>query len=232
MEKEPITQKFFNRKVRKILVATPHRTKDDPNVTNFFKMQSPAAFDVILEQPYGFKVPDARNFIVNKAIEENFDYIFFVDDDVLIPRNSLVKLIHHKADIVGGFYYRKYYPLESVGMHVDKDDCPVPIENFEIGDIIHNTLVLPSGITLIKTDVFKKINAPWYKTCTIQNRPTITEDTFICQIIRDLGYDIITDTGVQGIHIDKTTGRLFGHSEIVNEKKNQVYESWREYFAI
>jgi len=232
MEKDPITQKFFGRKVRKILVATPHRSKDDPNVTNFFKMQTPAAFDVMIEQPYGFTVPDARNFIVNKAIEEEFDYIFFVDDDVLVPRNALVQLIHHKSDIVGGFYYRKYFPLESCGMHVDNINQPIPIEDFKIGDVIHNTLVLPSGCTLIKVDLFKKMESPWYRTCTVNNRPTITEDTYLCQKIRDLSMDIITDIGVQCIHVDKEKGTLYGHPEIVNVEKNQVYQQYREYFAI
>lgn len=232
MEKDPITQKFFNRKVRRILIATPHRVKEDLNVTNFFKLQSPAAFDVMIEQPYGFTVPDARNFIVNKAIKEGFDYIFFVDDDVLIPRNSLVKLIHHKADIVGGFYYRKYFPLESCGMHVDSEDRPVPIEGFKIGDIIHNTLVLPSGCTLISVDLFKKMEVPFYRTCTINNKPTITEDTYICQKIRDLGHDIVTDTSIQCIHVSKENGVLYGHENIVNQEKNQVYMNWREYFSI
>lgn len=244
MEKDPITKKFFNRKVKKILIATPHRTKEDPNVTDFFKMQTPAAHDIILEQPFGFSVPDARNFVVNKAIKEDFDYIFFVDDDVLIPRNALVQLVHHKADIVGGFYYRKYFPLESTGMHVNENDEPVPIEiltnkqiqenikGYKIGDIIHNTLVLPSGVTLIKTEVFKNMESPWYRTCTINGRATITEDTYICQKARDLEYDIITDLGIQCIHVDKQRGTLFGHPDIVNQEKNQVYEQWREYFAI
>jgi len=232
MEKDPITGKFFNRRVRKILIATPHRIKDDPNVTNFFKMQTPAAFDVMIEQPYGFTVPDARNFIVDKAIKEEFDYIFFVDDDVLIPRNALVQLIHHKTDIVGGFYYRKYFPLESCGMHIDGENRPVPIEDFKIGDVIHNTLVLPSGCTLINVDLFKKMEAPWYRTCTINNKPTITEDTYLCQRIRDLDMDIITDLGVQCIHVNKENGVLYGHENIVNQEKNQVYENYREYFAI
>jgi len=237
MEKDPITQKFFNRKVRKILIGTPHRTnpKENPfdrNVTDFSKVQMPAAMDVIIDQPYGLSVSDARNYIVNKAIKEEYDYIFFVDDDVLIPRNALVQLIHHKTDIVGGFYYRKYFPLESVGMIEDEENCPIPIEDFKIGDVIHNTLVLPSGITLFKTDVFKKMEPIWYRTCTVNDKPTITEDTFICQRIRDLGFDIITDTGIQGIHINKETGLLYGHKSIVNQEKNQVYENYREYFAI
>jgi len=244
MEKDPITKSFFNRKVRSILIGTPHRTKSDPNVTNFFKMQTPAAFDVVIEQPYGFTVADSRNFLVNKAIKEGIDYIFFVDDDVLIPRNGLVQLVSHKADIVGGFYYRKYHPLESVGMHVNENDEPVPIEvltnnmikdgknGYKIGDVIHDTLVLPSGITLIKTDVFKRMDAPWYRTCTIKGRATITEDTYLCQKLRDLKYDIITDLGVQGVHIDKQRNLLYGHPDIVNVNENKVYLNWREYFAI
>jgi len=171
MEKDPITKKFFNRRVRRILIATPHRAKTDPNVTNFYKMQTPAAFDVLIEQPYGFSVADARNFIVNKAIKEDFDYIFFVDDDVLIPRCALVQLIHHKTDIVGGFYYRKYFPLESTGMHENEEGSPIPIEiltnkmieenkdikGYKIGDIIHNTLVLPSETVSTSQKATKKL---------------------------------------------------------------------------
>jgi hypothetical protein len=247
MEKDPITQKFFNRKVRKILVATPHRLETDKNVTNFHNMQTPAAFDCSLEMPYGFSVPDARNFIINKALKEEFDYIFFVYDDVLIPKNALVQLIDHKADIVGGFYYRKYFPLESCGMHQNEESVPIPIEDFQLktdfpinkngviyikGDIIHNTLVLPSGCTLIKTSVFKEMEPPWYRTCTVGNRPAITEDTYIDQKIRDLGHDIITDLGIQCIHIDKTNGIFYGHPSIVDMEKNEVKVEYRNYFAI
>jgi len=230
MEKDPITQKFFNRKVKKILIATPHRVETDKNVTNFHNMQTPAAFDVCLRQPFGLSVADARNLMVKQAIDEDFDYLFFVDDDVLIPRNALVQLIHHKADIAGGFYYRKYFPLESCGMHVDNEDVPTVIENFKFGDIIHNTLVLPSGCTLIKVSLLKQIEAPWYRTCTVNNRPAITEDTYLCQKIRDLGHDIITDLGIQCIHIDKERGIFYAHPEIV--KDNQVVPQFREYFAI
>ena len=241
MEEDPVTKKFFSRKVHKILVATPHRVQEDKNVTNFHMLQTPAAFDVSLEQPFGFSVPDARNFCIQKALDEDVDYIFFVDDDLLIPRNALVQLLHHfpsdysndSVAMVGGFYYRKYFPIESVGMHEDKEGQPCRIENYNIGDVIHNTLVLPSGCTLIKTSIFKKMEAPWYRSYTVANRPTITEDTYLCQKVRDfeLG-DIITDTGVQCVHVNKEKGILFGHPSIVDTKRNTVYENYREYFAI
>jgi len=229
---DPIAAKYFNRKVRKIMIASPHRNKGDRNATNFFAMQTPTGFNCDLDEPYGMNVPDARNFIVNKAINEEYDYIFFVDDDCIIPSNSLVQLIHHKADIVGGFYYKKYLPLESVGMHVNEKNQPIPIEDYKIGDIIHDTLVLPSGCTLIKVEVLKKLQFPWYKTITVNNRPTMTEDTYLCGKLKEIGVDIITDTGLQCIHVDYNKGMFYGHHDIVDYERNEIRSKFRNYFAI
>lgn len=232
MEKDKIAASYLNRDVRKILIASPHRYKDEKAVTNFHKLQPPAAFEVILEEPYGYSVPDARNLVVKKAIEEGFEYIFFVDDDLIIPSNALVQLLHHDADIVGGFYYRKYFPLESCGMFENKDGIPKALRgDFGfIGSIIHNTLVLPSGCTLIKTEAFKRLEEPWYKTLSVKGRPTITEDTYITQRFRELDIDIITDTGVQCIHVNREKGILYGHSDIVIN--NEVVNEYRDNFAI
>jgi len=229
---DPIAAKYFNRKVRKILVASPHRNKNDRNATNFFAMQTPTAFNCDLDEPYGMTVPDARNYIVKKAIDEEYDYIFFVDDDTIVPRNALVQLIHHKADVVGGFYYKKYLPLESVGMHINEKNQPVPIEDYNIGDIIYDTLVLPSGCTLIKVDVLKKLEYPWYKTITVNDRPTMTEDTYLCGKLKEIGVDIITDTGLQCIHVDYTKGLFYGHPDIIDYEKNEIKANYRDYFAI
>ena len=227
---DEIAAGYFDRPVRKILVSTPHRNNGDPNATDFFMMQTPAAFTCELEEPYGYTVAGARNFVIQKAIDQGYDYVFFVDDDVLIPRNALVQLIHHNADIVGGMYYRKYFPLETVGMHLDEEGFPCSVK-YTMGDVIHNTLVLPSGCTLIKVEVLKKLEAPWYKTITVKGRPTLTEDTYLCQRLRDIGVDIITDTGIQCLHIDYSKGIIYGHPDIVDQKQNRVRPEWVEYFA-
>lgn len=232
MEQDKIAAGYFNRKVRTIMVCAPHRNKEDKNATNFNSMQPPAGFSCLLESPYGFDVPDARNLAVEKAIKQGVDYIFFVDDDVIIPRNALVKLMKHNTDVVGGMYYRKYTPLETVGMHETENGEPCSIDNYKVGDIIHNTLVLPSGCTLIKVDAFKKMEGPWYKTITVNGRPTITEDTYICQRFKDLGIDVITDTSVQCVHVDKTNGIFYGHPDIVNMEKNEIRWKYRDYFAV
>lgn len=240
LTKDPVVGKFYNREVIRFLFGAPHRTPQCLNVTNFAGVQIPAGCEANAEQPFGFTVADARNIIIKRALEEGFIYVFFIDDDVWAPKNGLVQLYHHGADVAGGVYYRKYFPLETVGMYEDEKKRPASIHGkYQIGDIIHDSLVLPSGLTLIKTEVFEKMipdwrehkeTPMWYKTFNIQQQAQITEDTYICQQFRDLGIDVITDTGVQGIHIDKDLGIFYGHPDIV--KENTVVPEWRPYFAV
>jgi hypothetical protein len=231
-EKDAVAKSYFNKKVRKILVATPHRRKEDGNVTNFFAMQTPAGYTCSITEPYGYTVADAQNYVVQKAIDEGYDYIFFVEDDVLIPRSALVQLIQYKTDAAGGLYYRKYLPLETAGMHYDKEGYPSSINDYEIGDVIKNTLVLCSGCTLIKVETLKRIEFPWYKSINVSGRPALTSDTYICQKMRDIGAMILTDTGVQCLHIDRAKGLIYGNPLIVDYDKNEIRQEWREYFAI
>jgi hypothetical protein len=236
-QNKPVAAAYFNRKVRRILVGTPHRFQTDSNVTNFDLLQMPAAVDSFIEQPWGFSVSDARNFIVNKALESGADYIFFTDDDTIIPRNALVQLFHHLNNnkdvmLAGGTYYRKYMPLESVPMLEAEDTTPYAQDAFApIGEVFKPCLVLPSGCTLIDMRLFKMLEPPYYESFTVANRAALTEDTVICQKARDLDIMSLLDTGIQCIHVDKKSGQLYGHSDIVDPKSNTVNTKYSDYFA-
>ena len=229
---DPVAKGYFDRKVKQIMICIPHRQKGDRSATNVKVLQPPAGVSLTLFEPYGYSIPDARNICVKEAIEKGVDYLFFIDDDTLIPRTALVRLYKHNADVVGGLYYRKYLPIETVGMYEDKDGCPGSLDKYEVGEVIHNTLVLPSGCTLFKVEALKKISPPWYKTITVQGRPTLTEDTYMSQRLRDVGVDVITDTGIQCIHVDFSRGIFYGHPSIVDSEKNEIKEEYRDYFAI
>jgi hypothetical protein len=236
-EKDPIAKNYFSRKVRRIMCGVPHRLQTDQSVTDFSILQMPAAIDSTLESPWGFQVSDGRNLVVKRAFEEGADYIFFVDDDTIIPRNALVQLFHHlqnneKALLAGGAYYRKYEPLESVYMLESEDTTPYADDgNVEIGKVYHDCLVLPSGCTLIDMKLFEMLEEPYYQAHTVQKRSALTEDTVICQKARDLGVDIILDTNIQCLHGDKSTGKIYGHNSIVDMQHNTINEKYANYFA-
>ena len=184
---DPIFIEYFNKQVRKILVVTPHRTEHDGNVTNFSVMQPPASISLMLNEPYGYTVPDARNFACAKCLNEGYEWVFFVDDDCLIPKNALVQLVARNEKIVGGFYYRKYFPLESVSM-INNNGVPDIVKDYKIGDLFEDCLVLSSGCTLIHRSVLEAIEPPWYKTFTVNQRAALTEDTYFCEKARRAGF--------------------------------------------
>jgi len=237
IKKDKIAKEYFDRKVRRILVGTPHRNQTDQNITNMNMLQMPAAVDSMIESPWGFNVPDARNVIVQRAFEEGADYIFFIDDDMIVPRNALVQLFHilrnsKNALMAGGSYYRKYFPLESVEMLEAEDTTPYALDgNAEIGKIYHDCLVLPSGCTLIDMKLFEMLEEPYYVAHTIFGKAALTEDTVICQKARNLGVDIILDTGIQCLHVDKQTGQIYGHENIVDPRSNTINTKYARYFA-
>ena len=66
--------------------------------------------------PLGFLVAEARNLIVKRMLEEKFEWLLFVDHDVLLPNNTLLKFNKYMRDkeypIVGGLYFAKGLPAE------------------------------------------------------------------------------------------------------------------------
>ncbi len=234
LKSEKVVSEFFKRATNKVLVGTPHRLKEDRNASNLHLLQIPAGMSAMAEEPFGFPVADARNFIVEKAIKDQFEYLFFIDDDLIIPKNTLVTLMNHLKngyDVASGFYYRKYFPLESCSMIEDDKNRPDRV-NFEIGETFDDVLVMCSGCTLFKTEIFRKINPPWYKEIFVKGKIQVTEDTYISQQIRNVETPVetILDTGIQCIHVDKDKGIFYGHSDIVQD--NKILEKYRDDYAI
>jgi hypothetical protein len=215
---DPIFKDYFDRPVRRILVATPHRNEKDGNVTDFTQLQPPASYSLVLNEPYGYSVPDARNIVLSKCLNEGFEWVFFVDDDVIVPRNALVKLISNNEKVVGGIYYRKYFPIESVPM-IEVNGVPSIVDNYGIGDLFPDCLVLSSGCTLIHRSVIESIEPPWYKSFTVEGRAALTEDTYFCSKLRTAGFKPVLDTSIQCIHVDRENSILYGHSNIIKDNK-------------
>lgn len=61
--------------------------------------------------PMGYLVADAQNIAVEEAIKGNFEWLFFLEDDVIMPPNTFVMLNDYmntrKYPVVSGLYYLK-----------------------------------------------------------------------------------------------------------------------------
>lgn len=140
----------------------------------------------------GYNTSENRNYIAAQALKGGATHLFFVDDDMVFPKDSLEKLLAHNKDIVGGLYKTKYEVQEDVIEYLDDKR---PKELFECGAI-------GTGCLLIRTDVFKKVPQIWFNYEWYPNGMVKTShDWLFCRKARECGYKIWCDPTLEIKHI-------------------------------
>ncbi len=139
----------------------------------------------------GYNTSENRNHIAAKSINAGCTHLFFVDDDMIIPPDTLDRLLAHDKDIVGGVYKTKYEQQEDVAEYFDDKR-----EDFM------KVKALGTGCLLIKTDVFKKLPQPWFKYEWYPNGMVKrSHDWIFCEDAINAGYDVWADRTLEIGHI-------------------------------
>jgi hypothetical protein len=145
-------------------------------------------------------IHNARNKIAKDAVEQECDYLFFIDSDCVLPENALKTLVNHNKDIVAGMYFQKSIPHAPV---IYKENSRGTYDNFL--DYPVNKLIevdgIGMGICLIKTSVLKNIERPFDVLGATKDHPCINgEDLAFCKRAKAKGYKIFVDTSLQAKH--------------------------------
>jgi predicted SAM-dependent methyltransferase len=156
-------------------------------------------------------VAAGRNEVVQEALNKGVEYIFFNDDDVIMQDTCLINLWNRQKDMVTGVYWSKQFPPEPIIFRGKEDgswDWEGPFLDWKIGDLVRIDAA-GCGAVLIKTEIFKKMSKPWFRTDYNSNWQTgtryesaVTEDIYFYKRAHDLGYELWCDTGVQLQHYD------------------------------
>jgi 2-polyprenyl-3-methyl-5-hydroxy-6-metoxy-1,4-benzoquinol methylase/glycosyltransferase involved in cell wall biosynthesis len=159
--------------------------------------------------------------VVKRAQKEKFEWLFFVDDDVFIPKDGVREMIGHDKDIVTGVYWAK----------TDKE-TPVIFEKHGAGpmykfpvDKLFKVAGSGLGCCLINMkvfDAFDKAGIPYFKENWIMElddgrkmKCPIGEDHYFFYHARKLGFDIWADGGVLCDHYDMNKKRFYPSQEVV-----------------
>jgi hypothetical protein len=158
----------------------------------------------------GSPVDVSRNLLVQRSIDEGFDWIGFLDTDVECPPNAFTRLLAHHKPFMAGLYRAKKEDREEgkvlwAAWLFDEDkNGYMPIANWD-GNGIMEVDVIASGLMLIHRSVFEKVGFPWFKwtrdTELAGSGKGVSEDFNFCEKVKDAGFDIIIDTVVQASHI-------------------------------
>lgn len=108
-------------------------------------------------------IDQMRNVAVETAINGKYDYIFFIDTDMIYPKDAVIKLLSDKKDIVGGLYFKRKYPHgECHFKQISDINNKKAIETFPEGTI-KRVKATGFGGVLVKTKVFKNMKFPYFK---------------------------------------------------------------------
>jgi hypothetical protein len=125
----------------------------------------PCGFMIIERQ----RIDKARNAIVMEALRNNFDYLFFVDDDNPIPEDTLERFLDDDKDIVaapilsrnpdgkGNYPLCAFYSRE-VKIGKQKVNLYDSVEKFKDKGPLHRVDAVGTGCLLIKRKVLEKLN--------------------------------------------------------------------------
>lgn len=126
-----------------------------------------------------------RNTAANIALQSECDYLMFIDDDMLLPKDTFGKLVAAKLDIVAAHTYIRGYPFKLMAFKVKKEGKKVTgMVNLTQDDLkdaaasgkdLIKCDAIGTAVCLIKIDVFRRTPPAWFVTGTHN-----TEDIYFC----------------------------------------------------
>ena len=184
----------------KILIAIPtSREIDIQCAASLIGMKRKGKIGVFAPQSYA--IDASRNLIVEHALEIGYDYILWVDSDMILPKNTLLRLLSHNKDIVSGVYsYKVINGENAVVKRYSKTDEDT-YEDVSLKEIRETKeLMLVDGIgfgcVLTKVNIFNKIEQPWFR-----YDKDLGEDIFFCRKAQETGIEIFVDPTVKAGHV-------------------------------
>ena len=158
---------------------------------------------------YDNSVARARNKIATYALEQDYDAVFWLDDDMLFGRDVLTQLLARPEDIVIGLTLSRchidghsYRPIWSDTEM--QDDVWVPVTDIKTGP--NGLMPLVSGTgggVLTRMGVFKLVEAPWWTIGEVVP-DMFWEDIVFYRKMRAAGVKIWGDPSVRFGHYQPT----------------------------
>ena len=144
-----------------------------------------------------------RQFLAKKAIDDGFSHILYLDDDMVFPKETLDILIEHDKDIIGVNATTRSYPtIQFTSWTMEGKRVFTNAKSKGLTKVKKTGF----GVILIKTDVFKNLEMPYFVYDYDKEKEVyVGEDFYFCDRAREKDYQIYIDQGLSKsiMHIGK-----------------------------
>lgn len=183
---------------------------------SFNNMDKPPIWDVM--RLSGLPFGEARTQAAYQCLNGGYQFLMFIDADILAPKDTIPRLMSHRLPIVSGLYHQRFPTW--TGLSGDYLPCMFnevagpdgklqkqTITDFKPGSLVEAAYV-PAGCLLIHRSVFERFLANGIKrifewTLTAASEPPgagRSEDFEFCARARALAYKCYVDTSIVAIH--------------------------------
>lgn len=142
-----------------------------------------------------------RNELVRNAQSVGCTHLWMADTDQIYPQDTLIRLLHHKLDVVSGKVHRRYPPYDPLLLRGELHAFqPVPEEEWKQGGLVEVDAT-GCGSIIYNMKVFEAIKDPWFEFLTDDPDP-VGEDVFFCCKLKDAGFKIFVDCSIEIGHLN------------------------------
>jgi len=146
---------------------------------------------------YCYGLERARNIAVKNFLLTKYDYLFFLDTDIILTKSTIINLIADDKEVIGGVYIHKF-PNQPCALSYDGK-----WKLRKYMDLLRSSkdgLVevdgTGAGCLLIHKSVFEKVKYPYFKFTDEGG----SEDLYFCEKVKKKGIKIFMDIRVNVIH--------------------------------
>lgn len=200
--------------MNKVLIATSCRA-ENARFVDFYRMRD----DLIIPAGSQFRLfpgffPEySINEAANIAIQKGFSHLFIMDDDQILPPDTLMRLLEHDLPIVSCNLLTRTPPFGPyIFQGATENGAVIQVSLDEIEGPLVAVNACGMGGTLINTEVLAEMKEPWFT----HNEHLRTYDLYFCHEARKLGYPI---------HVDLSCPS--GHIVISSIWPNRVNDKWK-----
>jgi len=201
----PIDYSRFSQNKR-ILIAVPTgRNIEAETFKSIYDLEVPSGYSTDFQFFYGYQIDQIRNLIADWG--KRYDYLFCVDSDIVLPRDTLVKMLAAKKDIVSGLYIQRKPGHHILEIYRDNEAggvTNIPYELLKNKGLVE-VAACGMGCCLIDSEVLRTMPYPHFVyRSALSHFNTFSEDIYFCLEARKLGFKVWADTTIKCDHIGST----------------------------
>lgn len=212
-----VPNKLGRDKPVKVLMGVPHmgkiETETSISIQNLIK-------PCVLEGAYmnSTDISTARNQICQDAVEQGFDYVFFVDSDMVFPNDTLAKLLKLQVDIATPICYSRHKPynpciFKAIEPSTDVERSGIAETDTRINEVApFITGGCGMALTLISTKAIKWLYGQ--NTRPFDKLMGLGEDVSFCYKVKDK-FPIWVEPTIEVLHIGR---KAFGKEDYLYEQ--------------